>query len=509
MAVIRRAIERAAQHATARTQSARGVSPAPSLGLDLIRPATDIGPRHAVRLVNFTARHGRVQSRPGLVVHADVAGENKAIETIREHGSRLYAASADTIWEVAASPVARVESLTAGRFQTARLADRMIWVNGVDAPRLVDSAGAWTEGNWNPETVPVARFRTVTTHRGRLYFTVAGSPVIWYGGAGEISGTLTSVDLSLVYSGGACVGIGSLSIAGSAGPDDLAVFFMADGTALLYRGSYPGSDDWTIVGRYPLPPLVSDRPLIPWGGDLVALTREGYTSIRQYLDAGDVPTDHSQRALSARISPLVQDAVAEMGTWDPVRWPDQGLLIVSTSDGSQHVLDIQSGAWSVWSGWDVRSWGLLGDGSLLVGLLGGRIGRVTFGVDDFGEPFSASARSGWDYLGSAYDKHFRALRPHVELQGGSASLRVSVDTDYDTRNRASRQVSIRGSGPQWGEAEWGEAEWGAGQVLTSSWRRLSRVGAAVSLGVDVEINGSQGVAWLETDLLYNQTSGIS
>jgi len=509
MATIRSAIARAAQHATSRGESRRAVSPAPSLGLDLVRPASDIGPRHAVRLLNFIGRHGRVESRPGLVLSVDIATETKPIETLVEHAGRLYAATADTIWDVSSNPpVADLESRSTGRWHTASLAGRMIWVNGVDTPQLVDSAGDWTAGSWSPDGVPAAQFRSVAVHRGRLYFTVSESATVWYGGPGEISGGLTSVDLSLVHSGGPCVAIGSLSIDGGAGPDDLAVFVLQEGTALLYRGAYPGSDDWALVGRYDLPALAPGRTLIPWGGDLVAITREGYTSLRQYLGAGDVPIEHAQRALSARITPLVRDALAEEGgNWDPVLWPDEGLLIVATPDGTQHVMDIQSGAWSVWSGWTVRSWCARRDGSLLVGLDDGRIGAVTVGAEDLGEEFECTARSGWDYLGTAYDKQLRSARPHLELEGADVAVRLTVDTDYDTRTRAARQVALRGRGAQWGEAVWGDAQWASGRVLTSEWRRLSRVGSAISLGIDVQIGGTTGVRWFATDLLYNQVTG--
>ena len=508
---IRRAIERAAQHATSSGEARRGVLPAPALGLDLIRPAPDLGSRFAIRLENFTARHGRIETRPGWLEYRAIENETNPIGTVVQHGPKLFAASPSAIWDVTETePVAVVEDQRSNRWQTATLAGSMIWVNGTDAPRRVDSAGAWTAGTWSPETLPVDRFSSVSAHRGRLYFTVSGSSSIYYGGPGEISGALTSVDLGLVHSGGPCVAIGSLSIDGGAGPDDLAVFVMADATALLYRGAYPGDDGWELVGRYALPPLVGDRPLLRWGGDLLAITREGYTSLRQYLGSGDVPVDHSRRAVSARITPLVQEALKQSsGSWDAVLWPDDGLLIVATPDGSQHVLDIQSRSWSVWRGWSVRCWCVLDDGSLLFGAPGGKIAIVTSGAADGGAEFACTARSGWDYLGTAYDKQITAVRPHLELDGADVALRLSIDTDYQTRSRAGLQVALRGDGRQWeDEPAWNSTPWGVGTVSSQIWSRIARRGAALSLGIDLQIAGSSGVRWFASDVQYDQAPGL-
>ena len=97
-----------------------------------------------------------------------------------------------------------------------------------------------------------------------------------------------SIDLGLVNEmGGNCIAIGSLTLDTGVGVDDLLAVFMSRGHVLVYAGTDPSNaDTWQISGIFHLGTVIGDKPLVKLGGDLIAITSDGYIPLLQFLGAG-------------------------------------------------------------------------------------------------------------------------------------------------------------------------------------------------------------------------------
>ena len=81
--------------------------------------------------------------------------------------------------------------------------------------------------------------------------------------------------------GGNLIQIGTLSIDGGEGVDDLLVLMMSSGEVLVYSGSNPSSD-FSLNGTFRIAePVNEKRGMAKLGGDLIVITREGYLPLSQ------------------------------------------------------------------------------------------------------------------------------------------------------------------------------------------------------------------------------------
>ena len=81
---------------------------------------------------------------------------------------------------------------------------------------------------------------------------------------------------------------------------------------LIYAGTDPSTANaWQISGQYKLGPVIGDRPLVKLGGDLIAITSDGYIPLLQFLGAG---REQRQLAISDKIAPTVTQAVSSFGS---------------------------------------------------------------------------------------------------------------------------------------------------------------------------------------------------
>ena len=81
--------------------------------------------------------------------------------------------------------------------------------------------------------------------------------------------------------GGNIVLIESLTMDGGNGPDDFIAFILDTGECLIYQGSDPANAaDWSIVGRFRVPPPLNGKCVTRIGGDSLMLTAAGLILLR-------------------------------------------------------------------------------------------------------------------------------------------------------------------------------------------------------------------------------------
>ena len=152
--------------------------------------------------------------------------------------------------------------------------------------------------------------------------------------------------------------LGSLTLDTGVGVDDLLAICMSRGDVLIYAGTDPSTANaWQISGQYKLGPVIGDRPLVKLGGDLIAITSDGYIPLACSSSAPG--REQRQLAISDKIAPTVTQAVANFGSaagWQAILFSEANWLLfnVPEDDGGsrfiQHTMNVQTGAWCSASG---------------------------------------------------------------------------------------------------------------------------------------------------------------
>ena len=139
-------------------------------------------------------------------------------------------------------------------------------------------------------------------------------------------------------SGGNCLALGSLTLDTGVGVDDLLAICMSRGDVLIYAGTDPSTANaWQISGKYKLGAAIGDRPFVKLGGDLIAITSDGYIPLLQFLGAG---REQRQLAISDKIAPTVTQAVANFGDvagWQAILFSEANWLLFNVARGRQRV----------------------------------------------------------------------------------------------------------------------------------------------------------------------------
>ena len=484
MSELQFSIARAVVHGSAKGRGRRGVVPPPVGGWNTRESIAAMKPEYALTLENFFPDRGRLTSRRGYVEHADTLA-TVPVETLFNHlnGStdKLFAFTSSAVYDVSDpdSIVTAVASgITSGRWRGANMNGNSVFVNGVDTPLRIDGSGDWVAHGFTGTGYTASDLTQVLPFKNRLFFLEKDSSDMWYGALNAITGTLTKFPLGLVdEAGGNAVAIGAITLDTGAGVDDLLAVFMSHGSVLIYQGTDPSmANSWSLVGIFRLAPVVGPDPLVKLGGDLVAITADGYIPLLQFLGAG---REQQNLALSANIGPTVSAAVREHA--DNAGWqaavfaPDNMLLFnvpVATGIYEQHVQNLQTRAWCKFTGIPSRCWAVWKNG-LYFGTDSGRVMRANQGPTDEGAAIRAIAHSAFNYLGSPYDKHFRMFRAHLESDASGAAVWIGAVTDFSQRPPDLSAAALTSDGTKWDTALWNTFAWAAGIDRHRSWRAVN------------------------------------
>ena len=158
--------------------------------------------------------------------------------------------------------------------------------------------------------------------------------------------------------------------------------------------------------------MIGDRPLVKLGGDLIAITSDGYIPLLQFLGAG---REQRQLAISDKIAPTVTQAVSSFGSvagWQAILFSEANWLLfnVPEDDGGsrfiQHTMNVQTGAWCSFRGMNARCWETY-KGKLYYGTGAGLVMQADTGGADGATSIRGLVRSAYNYLQSPYDKQFQ------------------------------------------------------------------------------------------------------
>lgn len=503
-----RARQSALRQMRARPKTAHVPTPPPVGGWNARDALTAMPPTDAVTLDNFYPDSSKVTTRKGYSEHATGVGA-AAVETLFEYngasGRVLLAASSTALYDATSAGAATSlkTSLSNGRWQGANFNDNALLVNGEDTPQVFDGS-ALSNSTITGSGLTAANLIGVNVHKSRVYVWESASQDFWYGATNAIGGTFTKFPLSRIsQTGGTLTAMGTWTVDGGAGVDDLAVFLMSSGEAIVYQGSDPGdASAWSIVGRFQIGAPLGIRALTKVGADLMVATRDDYVSMSQALTKARVNVPEN------KIRPAIIAAAAATGGnfgWDMAVFPSGGFLIVnvptSGGDFDQHVQNLVTKAWCRFKDVPANCWAMFND-RLYFGGAGGKVYRFWDGNDDDGAAISADGLGAWVGMGGAGRKRAAAVRPVMGATGG-LTYSFGLGVDYRTPG-VSDPTTISSTGTPWG-SPWG-SPWSPENTITAAWRAVAGTGDVFA--PRLRVSSTKEVSWYRTDYRVERSIGL-
>lgn len=490
-------------------------------------------PDEAVKLTNWFPTSSDVQLRKGSAQHiagiedASVAAEVETLISYRPPSGthELWAFAGTKLFDVTTAGAlfgAAVSSLSNARWQATNFTTAggnfVLAVNGADELLLYDgSTWAAINGLSTPSITNVATTALINLNvfKERVWYVEKDSMSIWYSGVGAFAGALTELDLGSVFKrGGYLMAMGTWTVDGGAGIDDLAVFITSEGEVAVYAGTNPASaSTWALVGIFNVGAPLGRRCMQKYGGDLLIVTLDGVVpASKAFID----DRTSSAVALSDRISGALQESANLYGSnfgWEITQYPAGGALLVNipkaVGSQCQYVMNTTTGAWCDFEGWPANTFEIHND-QLYFGTLGevrkAWTGTADVTANETGIYITAEAIGAFDYFGNrSGQKHLKMIRPVIGWDSNPAEFLIGVDADFVSLTPSGALTFTPGVGGTWDDGKWDVALWGGDVKLNTLWYTAFAMGYALAPHLRVSSN-SAVVKWAATDYIYEPGS---
>ena len=476
-----------------------------------------MAPTDAVVLDNFFPSEGRVDLRRGFASHATGVGAGN-VDTIAEYHSwstrRLIAAGGGAIYNATSAGAASSlgSSFSNNRWQWVNFNGLMALVNGADTPQQYDGttlSSLTITGSGLTSSTLIG----VNAFKNRTYWWADNVQDFWYSDVNGFGGSVTKFPLSRVGTfGGKLMQMVTWSRdGGDKGSDDLAVFLMSSGEAIVYQGSDPGdAANWAIVGVFKIGSPLAIRGAIKFGADVLVITQGGYEQLSRALVEGESKAP----AFSDKISRAVREATANFKSnygWQPILYPGGSMLLfnvpVSTTTYEQHVINTQTGAWCRFTGMNGSAWGLYNDDLYFGGTGDGKVYKADTGKSDNGGDISGDAQDAYWYMGNpGVRKRVTGVMPMIE---GSGDLTFSIITqpDFQTISLNDNIYTLANLGlvgnDNWEDVDVNWEDWEDAYLATSRIARrwLSANSEGFAINTRLKVKTQEAVRWYSTNYL--------
>lgn len=425
--------------------------PPPVEGWDAVSPISEMGPKRAIVLDNWFPTPQGVKVRRGRQIHATGMGSG-VVETLLPYNgptavtSKLFAATADTIYDVTSSGTATssLTSLGSNRWQYVNFttsAGHYLWIcNGTDTVRHYDGS-SWAapsltiSGHTSDEIVNCNVFKT------RIFVIIKNTLKAGYLPTASIAGTVSLLNLGNIFNkGGYLVAMATWTRDAGSGPDDYAVFITSEGQVAVYEGTDPSSSNtWSLVGVYDIGAPLGHRCFCKVGGDLALINLDGIVPLSEALskDRGAAATF----AITQRINNAMNEAARDYGDyfgWKIVPYPrgTQVLLNVPVTEGEtqhQYVMNTLTGAWCRYTGWNGNDFVVFGEELYMAGN-DGYVWKCDQTGLDGADQIEAYCQTAYNYLRSkGARKQWKLLRAILTTD---STIRPAVGISTDFRDNA-------------------------------------------------------------------------
>lgn len=480
------------------------IVPSPTGGWDAISPLAAMEPQYAASIVNWVPRTGWVELRGGAVRWAKISYDDvKSLMTYSPPGGtqQLFAASAGGIWEVSdvAQPFQWVTGLAGDDFQYVNFtpaggSSYLLAVNGADA-----EIQRFNGTTWDTSTITGAGsaiFANITVFKRRVWLVPSNSTIAYFLGTDAITGAATAQDLGPFLSkGGYLMAIGTWTLDGGNGPDDLIVFLSSQGQAVIYKGTDPTNAlVWQLVGVFDLPKPIGRRCMLRLGSDLLIITEQGVLPLSQALPFD--PSSSRSVAITNRIQNAILLAAQQYKSnfgWELCAFPQQSLILLNVPqvEGETQVQYVQNaitGAWMQFNGWNANCFGVFND-SLYYGTTDGHVVIAYVGGQDLGEPILCDLKCAFNYLEEPGRlKNANLIRPFL-VADGTVDPTIQIDVDFEDTSLSAPVTTLTPSGAIWDTSEWDDALWSTGVITVTNWLSCTALGTALAVRMIVNLDG--------------------
>lgn len=467
-------------------------------------------PSGAYVLENWFPTATGIVTRRGRQRHATVSGNpvTGMMTYVVGTFTKLFAANSAGIYDVTspASPTTPVSAVsgagtvTSGSFSSVQFStsggDFLVCVNGENLHKVFNGT-SWAENSPAITGVTSEQFSHVWSFKRRLFFIRKNSLKFCYLSADAIGGAATQYDLGPILSeGGYLIAGETWSTDAGNSTNDLCVFITSEGEIAVFAGDDPSNTaSWGLQGVFRIGRPLGKRAMFKAGGDLAIATRDGLVPISAaYSQATEALRDS---AVSKAIEELWTALASSRDSlpWHVQPFTDQhSMLWVAppTITGQQPmvlVANMRTGAWTTYTGYNVRSMAALGT-SLYIGDNAGVIYQAETGGSDDGATFTARAAGLWDDLGAPMEqKRVTMLRGTFRSNLPTFTPQWSIGTDYTNAFKSPPGAGADVSTALWGSAVWGAAVWGGGntEFRTSQWATVEGNGHMVSWQLQITI----------------------
>lgn len=477
--------------------------PAPLGGLDAISPISAMDPKYALILQNWVPRPGYVELRGGYNAWVQGLNSNSTVETLMTYrpagaSEQLFAAGGSRIYNV--SNYALPTIVQTGRanarnqyinYTPANSSSYLAVVNGADPYTIFDGTN-WTQ----PAIAGVSSssFIGINAFKRRIWFIPINSTTPYYLDTDAIQGTANPFPIgAFMTKGGFVMAMGTWTVDGGTGPDDLAVFITSKGQAIIYKGTDPtNANAWALVGVFDLPLPLGRRCLVKLGSDLGIITLQGLIPISQALPFD--PAGVRSVALTNQIQNAMLQA-AQQGSnlfgWEAHTFTQQTLLIMNypiqeNQLQQQFVMNFLTGAWCQFTNWNANCFEIFNE-SLYFADNKGDVNLAYTSQFDLVSPITANMKCAFNYFDDpGRIKNMRMLRPLL-VADGTITPTVGVDVDFGSSSITAPVSLITPSGGLWDVSLWDVGTWSSGSVTVNNWLSVTALGTALAVKMAVSI----------------------
>lgn len=359
--------------------------------------------------------------------------------------------------------------------------------DGVDAAFLGAITGADT-----------STFSHVNVYRNRLYFVEKNSLVVHYLDVDSATGGASQLSLSGIFRKGGSVYFTCTwsSVSGSSSLEDYLVVVSTEGELAIFQGSFPGGTDWVLTGTAEGPRPLGINGWMKAGGDITILTERGWIAVSA-IRMKD-PAALSIDALSSAIEPdWSREAMARRSLpWEVAKWERKGYAyincpVVSTAtDPITFVKNLQTGAWSRYTGWDTRCL-VIHNEQMYFGGNDGTIRTAEVTGYDMDMPYTGTMGMAWDHMGTPGFRKTVLQARGLFITATPFTFILSASTGFTSIFPAPPSV-LPDTTPSslWDIGLFDSAVWDAGQVQypkTTFWQQIGMSGDIFSMQLQIPI----------------------
>lgn len=472
---------------------------APTKGWLSATNLAQVPPGYAYTLENWFPTSTGIRLRRGCQQQATM-GSN-AIKSLMTYiggtTRKLFGASTgsisrlDNVASATAAPTADVTGQTSDYYSHLNFAtaggNYMTVVNGTDTAQLYDGT-TWTASTITGVTT--SKLSHVWAYKNREFFVEKGTMRVWYLPINSITGAAASISLAGVFQKGGSVVLGATwSVNNGVTIDDKIVFISSEGEYAIYQGADPAdAATWSLVGLYAgSPPLgTNQNGYMKAGADLLILTQAGIVPLTAIMNKD--PAALSISAVTKAIAPdWIAESQARLGLpWEIIKWPSRSYALVncpvtgSSTPAISFVVNLETGAWCKYTGWDTRCLALHND-YVYFGTNAGTIQQAEVTGADNGALIYHTYVGHMDHLGATgFTKTVKQARATFRTLS-VFTPQLSISTDYVVSIPTAPSAASPASSAIWDAGTWDNVLWDVGSVYatySTLWVSIGKTGYA-------------------------------